>query len=150
MAGFSFDSKSSNSAFLSAGIFPADSIAALVFSMCSSVMSEEDRSASGAFAFTLRIRPRTAVIVNDGDSKFSFCENETATFRRRAAGVVRKLNAKALIALKSFGTGTRVGLSRNSINPRVRYFSSIAVVIIMAMMAVVLSRAIISGARVII
>src|SRR5581483_190246 len=38
MAGLSFDSRSSNSAFLSAGIFSADSIAALVFSMCSSVI----------------------------------------------------------------------------------------------------------------
>src|SRR5437867_5314883 len=38
MAGLSFDSKSSNSAFLSAGIFSADSIADLVFSMCSSVI----------------------------------------------------------------------------------------------------------------
>src|SRR6266403_5941234 len=40
MAGLSFDSKSSNSAFLSAGIFSADSIADLVFSMCSSVIYE--------------------------------------------------------------------------------------------------------------
>src|SRR5436309_1046842 len=38
MAGLSFDSKSSNSAFLSSGIFSADAIADLVFSMCSSVM----------------------------------------------------------------------------------------------------------------
>src|SRR6266404_9293213 len=38
MAGLSLDSRSSNSAFLSAGIFSADSIAALVFSMCSSVI----------------------------------------------------------------------------------------------------------------
>src|SRR5947208_12706707 len=40
MAGLSFDSRSSSSAFLSAGIFSADSIADLVFSMCSLVMSE--------------------------------------------------------------------------------------------------------------
>src|SRR5262245_42791497 len=38
MAGLSFDSKFSNSAFLSAGIFSADAIADLVFSMCSSVI----------------------------------------------------------------------------------------------------------------
>src|SRR5207247_3102246 len=38
MAGLSFDNRSSNSAFLSAGIFSADSIADLVFSMCSSVI----------------------------------------------------------------------------------------------------------------
>src|SRR4029453_2631916 len=40
MAGLSFDSRSSNSAFLSAGIFSADAIADLVFSMCSSVIYE--------------------------------------------------------------------------------------------------------------
>src|ERR1700720_1337383 len=38
MAGLSFDSKSSSSAFLSAGIFSADSIADLVFSICSSII----------------------------------------------------------------------------------------------------------------
>src|SRR6266496_3797590 len=38
MAGLSLDNRSSNSAFLSAGIFSADSIADLVFSMCSSVI----------------------------------------------------------------------------------------------------------------
>src|SRR5438067_9145338 len=38
MAGLSFDSRSSNSAFLSAGILSADSIADLVFSMCSSII----------------------------------------------------------------------------------------------------------------
>src|SRR5215469_6978618 len=38
MAGLSFDSKSNNSAFLSAGMFSADLIADLVFSMCSSVI----------------------------------------------------------------------------------------------------------------
>src|SRR4029077_15256830 len=38
MAGLSFDSRSSSSAFLSAGIFPADSTADLVFSMRSSVI----------------------------------------------------------------------------------------------------------------
>src|SRR5437870_5922449 len=87
--GLNFDSKPSNSAFLSAGIFPADSIADLVLSMCSSIIARHRAY------FSSQERPSVKIFTSlppfCGFTKIVSAASPRFRFSIEEAGVTRSL-----------------------------------------------------------
>src|SRR6266403_3027372 len=122
MAGLSFDSRPSNSAFLSAGIFPPDSIADLVFSMCLSVIYEEHGFALPAVRLIaglghLEIARRAVGLPKARNIRWRYCEMSN----------IDAISMTAVVFCACFRCNA------------LRYVSSITVVIMMAVMAMVSS-----------